>query len=271
MNCTREELVDDKIVTTRPTDDDWTRLIIYTRVFDEARVVVNHEDEVQMPAILNRKGIRVEHKFDRLLLIESVALVVERNVWLVWRYDKIRQIGRKEPFKCTFEPPNAWPTLFESPAATWSRQPVGRTLAIDVFNTNDGDLTRAYFALLEGYGLVGRVAVHLLRAAKAASRGPHYSDTKHRENAEQRKQWALESLVAILKEHADTLKIPWGWRNSPLPVLAIELPTGYVQFEMPTRLRGPEYEKTPLADYWQAGVIDMRIIKFCDRLTTVPA
>lgn len=145
--------------------------------------------------------------------------------------------------------------------------------AREVYDSSDGDLTKAYYAGLGRLGPVGLIALNLFRAQKCSARAKTYSP-KYRDRAYDRKDWSIGLLCDALRAHANDLGITWGWgRDDSAPgfewVLYVELPNvGQVSFHARTRKAGcPDY-----ADSWDGSRESAaRIIAFCDSLTEVSA
>ena len=116
-----------------------------------------------------------------------------------------------------------------------------------VYNGSDGEATRALYADLERVGPQGVIALNLFRAQKNSARAKVYRGGGYRGKAYDRKQWAMDNLVAALGEHAKALSISWGWKEDPLQakhnqVLYVDLPTGQISFHTELRGPGPDYE-----------------------------
>lgn len=276
-NYVREEKRAGRILQSRPAGHDWTRAIIHVRVFNELPVLLNGIEQVNMRAEVTTKGIAVDHRFSGTRLLQSVGIVLETGCALVWHFPDTLEFGKTRKFECTFQPPDVATVL---PFYEKHVTKAVRTLAVDVYNSSDAELTRSYYDLLEHYGIVGRFALNLFRALKCSDRAAKYTDLGHRTKTLGRKRYSIESLVAILNEHATALGITWGWRtehHDPKYVSAgaqaaphalyMNLPTGQVRFHSPARMTGPEYTgETNLDHYGRAT----RVIKFCDRITEIP-
>lgn len=120
---------------------------------------------------------------------------------------------------------------------------------VAVYEGSDADATRALYARLFAVGVAGAVAVNLLRASKASARAKLYrggnSRGRYRDQAYEKKAWALDQLAMMLTRHAAELSIAWGWGVDPaqeyhVAVLYVELPNGQVSFHAATRGEGPD-------------------------------
>ena len=92
--------------------------------------------------------------------------------------------------------------------------------SLDVFAASDGALTKRYYAELEQRGPVGVVALNLFRAQKCSSRAKKYRGGirgvgSYKSMAYERKNWSLENLCRILKQHGAELGIRFGWKLDP--------------------------------------------------------
>ena len=144
--------------------------------------------------------------------------------------------------------------------------------AIEVYQSSDGEVTKAYYAALSAKWRIGPIAMNLFRAQKASARAKVYrggirGQGSYRSMAYERKGWALEQVCTALTESAD-LGIPFGWqqdRETPLGgraswILYAELPSGQVSFHSPTRYAGPDYNGA-----WDGQHLSLcRILVFCD-------
>lgn len=148
--------------------------------------------------------------------------------------------------------------------------------AASVYHGNSGEVTVAYYKLLERYGAAGFVAMNLMRACKASERAKKYrggnSKGSYRDMAYQKKQWSLNLLVQSLQANDVRLGITWGWGVDLKAVgfenvLYVDIPTGQVSFHSPTRGAGPQYEK-PWDNKQRSAD---RIIAWCGQITSQPA
>ncbi len=136
--------------------------------------------------------------------------------------------------------------------------------ATEVFNQNNGDVTRAYYAEMNERGLMGQLAVALFRAQKRSTAAKKYRGGGYRRDAYDVKNWSLFEVCRILSQGGH--EIEWGWgHDDKTPgfehVLYVELPQGQVSFHSGNRMEGPDYEKP-----WdgQKGMSVKRILAFCD-------
>jgi hypothetical protein len=137
-----------------------------------------------------------------------------------------------------------------------------------VFNQNDGDVTKSYYATMNAKGLLGQLAVALFRAQKRSTAAKKYRGKKFRHAAYDVKNWSLSEVCRIMNSlNAFGYEFKWGWGKDPntpgFPwVLYVEIPTGQVSFHSPDRLNGPDYPKG-----WDGiGASEPRILAFCDSL-----
>jgi hypothetical protein len=149
----------------------------------------------------------------------------------------------------------------------------------EIYYGSDGEATKALYARLADVGPVGHVAVNLFRAQKCSERAKLYRGGvrgrgSYRSMAYDRKQWSMDLLCKVLAEHAEALKIGWGWKLDPDQavhcwVLYVDLPTGQASFHTEARGTGPDYPGD-----WdgQRGVCPGRIIAFAESvLARAPA
>lgn len=135
--------------------------------------------------------------------------------------------------------------------------------ASEVFQQNNGDVTKSYYALLNGMGSTGELAVALFRAQKRSTAAKKYRGGKYRSAAYDVKNWSLSEICRVLQVHG--LDYTWGWKRDPLTpgfewVLYVDLPTGQCSFHSADRLSGQDY---PLR--WDGGRgSEAAILKFCD-------
>jgi hypothetical protein len=135
--------------------------------------------------------------------------------------------------------------------------------ALDVFNGNDGDVTKAYYAALRAKGFFGELALTLFRAQKRSTAAKRYRGGRYRHAAYDVKNWSLSEICRLLTQvdHG----YAWGWGRDPKTpgfewVLYVELPTGQVSFHSAERLGGPDYPRK-----WDGQKLSAeRIIAFCD-------
>ncbi len=147
--------------------------------------------------------------------------------------------------------------------------------ARSVFEQNDGDVTKAYYAELAALGPDGQVAVALFRAQKRSSRAKEYRPGKFRRAAYDVKSWSMGEVVRLVAEHGEKLGIRCGWKADPSTrfdngdswVLYVDLPQGQVSFHSPTRLSGPDYP----GDWCGEKCSAERILAFCDSVSAAAA
>ena len=125
---------------------------------------------------------------------------------------------------------------------TRSRQ--ARSCRIAVYQGSDGDATKALYAQLEQLGPIGAIALNLFRAQKNSERAKKYrggnSRGRYRDQAYDRKAWAMGNLAQALTAHAQSIALSWGWgidaeQAYHTVVLYIDLPTGQVSFHTDRR------------------------------------
>jgi len=137
-------------------------------------------------------------------------------------------------------------------------------LATAVFNQNDGDVTKAYYAALAKKGYHGMLAVALFRAQKRSTAAKKYRGRGYRQAAYDVKNWSLEQVCIVLSSH--NFGYSWGWQRDPATkgfewVLYVDLPTGQCSFHSADRLNGPEYYGK-----WIPGDGSVNaIIRYCDQ------
>jgi hypothetical protein len=149
--------------------------------------------------------------------------------------------------------------------------------AIEVYKGSDGDQTRAFYAMLEQRGPIGKIAVNLFRAVKCSSRANVYrggirGQGSYRSMAYDRKNWAIANLCTILQDHAADWGIGWGWKQDPVQeyhdwVLYVDLPDGLgqVSFHAATRGVGPDYP----FEWDNSHKSPERICTLCDRVAMI--
>ncbi len=79
--------------------------------------------------------------------------------------------------------------------------------ARQVFHQNDGGITKAYYADLNGRGPLGEIAVALFRAQKRSSRAKDYRGRKYRNAAYDVKAWSMGELCRLLATHGEALAV----------------------------------------------------------------
>lgn len=139
--------------------------------------------------------------------------------------------------------------------------------AHQVFNQNDGEVTKAYYARLNALGFQGQLAVALFRAQKRSTAAKKYRGRQYTQAAYDVKNWSLSEICRILGGIEGNREWPhlWGWQRDPSTpgfewVLYVETPTGQCSFHSAERLAGPSYPKEWSGLHNSAEVI----LKFCD-------
>lgn len=142
-----------------------------------------------------------------------------------------------------------------------------------VYEQQNGDVTKAYYAILNAKGLNGELAVALFRAHKRSTAAKKYKGRKFTRSAYDVKNWSLGEVCRILAKMDDGTENPaahWGWKHDPNTpgytwVLYVELPCGQVSFHSPDRLEGPDYPGV-----WD-GIRNSaeRIQTFCDNVMQI--
>jgi len=142
----------------------------------------------------------------------------------------------------------------------------GAMTALEVFNQNDGEVTKSFYAELNTYGFAGQLGVALFRAQKRSSRAKDYHRGKWRRAAYDVKEWSLSEVSRILSGQN---VISWGWKQDPdvlfgeepSHVLYVDLPGfGQCSFHSPTRGSGPDYQGEWDGQHNSAA----HIIQWCD-------
>lgn len=277
--CTRERINGSTVERGKPQRTDWHRLVTLVRIAGEVPVLVNGQKVVMKASWRPRMRcdeIHVEHRFGATMLVQSLGLSVSENVALVWRYDDIKRLGKSDDFRCTFKSPPDQPALNFIETYTVSAV---RTLAVDVYNSSEADLTRAYYALLERHGIVGNIATHVFRATKCSKQiAKHKHEPQYRIGAIERKEYAINSLTTLLWQHRFKIGYQWGWdidhTNKEAPnVLYLTLPTGTIAFHSPNMPRGRFRKELQIAASVPAEYVGrygdlraMRVFRFCDRI-----
>lgn len=168
-----------------------------------------------------------------------------------------------------------------------------------IFEQRDGEVTKAYYAVLCACGVMGELAVALFRAQKTSERAKSYRRSSSRRASYEVKNWSLGEVCRILSKMADcddcqgtgnfyrndvdgdflpcdtcqgkgtqqTLR--WGWKHDPKTpgyewVLYVDLPSGQVSFHSAIRLSGPDYH----GEYDGQKLSRQRILAFCDAVLT---
>ena len=137
--------------------------------------------------------------------------------------------------------------------------------AAEVFNQQNGEVTKAYYAEMNTKGYLGMLAVALFRAQKRSTAAKRYRGRKFTSAAYDVKNWSLGEVCRILKSWPSAPV--WGWKRDPKTpgyewVLYVELPTGQCSFHSPERLDGPDFNGE-----WRAGKgSEATILEFCDSI-----
>lgn len=136
-------------------------------------------------------------------------------------------------------------------------------LSDSVFNQQNGDVTKSYYATLNGMGYDGQLAVALFRAQKRSEAAKKYKGRVFKHSAYDVKNWSLGEICRIMQAH--DFGFPWGWKRDEKTkgyewVLYVELPTGQCSFHSADRLAGPDYP----GEWDGIGNSRVRICNFCD-------
>ncbi len=138
-------------------------------------------------------------------------------------------------------------------------------LASSVFNQNDGEVTKAYYATMNGKGYQGMLAVALFRAQKRSTAAKKYRGRQYKNAAYDVKKWSIDQVCGVLLSWLGFESITWGWgRDHKAPgftwVLYVDLPTGQCSFHSRERGKGPAYN-----GHWRPGAgSESNILEFCD-------
>jgi len=134
--------------------------------------------------------------------------------------------------------------------------------AREVFDQNDGDVTKAYYAAMNAKGIDCQLGVALFRAQKRSTAAKRYRGRKYTQAAYDVKNWSMGEICRLAKLSG----LRWGWKRDPATtayewVLYVDLPNGQVSFHSPLRLEGPDYPGE-----WDGirGASVERILAFCD-------
>lgn len=141
--------------------------------------------------------------------------------------------------------------------------------AREVFEQQDGEVTRAYYADINSRGFLGQLAVALFRAQKRSTAAKKYRRGSHRRDAYDVKNWSLSEVCRILC--MDPMRFVWGWkRDEKTPgfewCLYCDLPQGQVSFHSASRLEGPSY----ILEFDGEHKSRERILAFCDSVAGNP-
>jgi len=138
--------------------------------------------------------------------------------------------------------------------------------AKEIFNQQNGDVTKAYYAEMNRKGLPGQLAVALFRAQKRSTAAKKYGRSKFTRAAYDVKNWSLSEVCRILAIMQAFESAPqWGWKRDPKTpgyeqVLYVDLPTGQCSFHSADRLNGPDYP----GEWDGIGMSEERICRYCD-------
>jgi hypothetical protein len=140
--------------------------------------------------------------------------------------------------------------------------------ACEVFNQNDGEVTKAYYADMNQCGPEGQLCVALFRAQKRSAAAKRYRGHRFKQAAYSVKNYSLGEICRILTAYPE-LNLRWGWkvdgaleaRGDPHhQVLYVEIPQGQVSFHSEDRLQGPDYSGEWDGKHESAE----RILAYCD-------
>lgn len=111
-----------------------------------------------------------------------------------------------------------------------------------------------YYTRLNALGPLGEVACALLRAQKNCDRIPRYDDEKYLAWIRGRREWAVETLAHLVKEHMDKLPVSMSITSKRITIVL-----NFVEFEFTNdRVKG-----------WEADPSNQdRVFKLCDKLTS---
>lgn len=134
--------------------------------------------------------------------------------------------------------------------------------AEEVFNGNNGDVTKSYYSELNAKGIHGQLATALFRAQKRSTAAKRYKGRKFTRAAYDVKNWSLTEICRICQLTTDFI---WGWKYDAKTinfewVLYVDTPMGQVSFHSGERLEGPDY-----SNEWDGQRLGReRILRFCD-------
>jgi len=137
---------------------------------------------------------------------------------------------------------------------------------MSVFEQNNGDVTKEYYAEMNAKGLPGQLAVALFRAQKRSTAAKKYRGRKYKGAAYDVKNWSMSEVCRILDTMSAFEMAPKrGWKQDPKTVgyewvLYVELPTGQCSFHSAQRLNGPDYT----GDWDGLALSIERICRYCD-------
>lgn len=119
-----------------------------------------------------------------------------------------------------------------------------------VYEGSDGAATQELYRKLSLCGPRGAIALNLFRAYKNSSRAKVYrggnEKGRYRDQAYERKAWAIRNLCNVLTDHAADYELVWGWGTDPAQeyhsfVLYVDTPHGQVSFHHVKAEQGPQY------------------------------
>ena len=118
------------------------------------------------------------------------------------------------------------------------------SLISGAYEGSEAYVTKSLHSEIERIGAPGKLAANLLRAMKASARAKVYHGRDFKDRAYERKLWAIEQSVQVLKDHPE-LNMRWGWKRDLfcfVPwVLYVELPMGQISFHCQERGEGPDF------------------------------
>lgn len=139
-------------------------------------------------------------------------------------------------------------------------------LARAVFNQNDGDVTKAYYAAMNKKGIQGELATALFRAQKRSTAAKKYRRGKFTRSAYDVKNWSLSEICRILSAmQAFEMAPEWGWKRDPNTpgyewVLYVNILKGQASFHCASRLIGPDFQ----GEWKPFPSSEESILVFCD-------
>ena len=142
-----------------------------------------------------------------------------------------------------------------------------------VFEQQDGEVTKAYYAEMNQKGVPGQLAVALFRAHKRSTAAKKYRGGRFRRDAYDVKNWSLSEICRLLARWnaEESGYIEWGWKEDPKTpgfewVLYVILPQGMCSFHSASRLEGPDFDGE-----WDGQHLSKeRILAFCDSVADHP-
>lgn len=139
-----------------------------------------------------------------------------------------------------------------------------------VFEQQDGEVTKAWYADMNSKGVPSQLAVALFRAQKRSTAAKKYRGGRFRRDAYDVKNWSLSEVCRILSLNPGLVE--WGWKqdtNTPgfEWVLYVVLPQGQCSFHSASRLQGPDFA----GDWDGKHESRERILAFCDNIADRPS